>query len=231
MKMLRLALVSLFVIALTVGSAAASKQEGDYVYPTVAPGFCPLGLYKAVKRNANLAIPDNNPAGVCLPPIEFADVPDQIITDVIVDLNIEHSWIGDLIITLCHTSDAGVVKCVDLVNRPGVPQSTFGCSGDLVSDPEAKYYFSSRPDLEPLGETDCPSDLPAGCYHTSVEAGPGAMGIFTGIPLGDGVWQVCINDNAGGDTGFVYNWSVHVLAEAPVSIEQESWGNVKASYR
>lgn len=222
--------------SLKIRGFSATSSTGNYiaigsVVTPQGPGVCPLGLYKGVKRNANVDIPDNDPNGICLPEIVFWDVPGQIITDVVVDLNIEHTWVGDLVITLCHTSDSGVVTCVDLVNRPGVPQSTFGCAGDLVSDPENKYYFSSRPDLEPLGENDCPSAIPAACYGTAPENGANDLSVFNGLALGDGSWQVCLNDNAAGDVGFVYNWSIHVLAEAPVGVDQQSWGNIKASYR
>ena len=158
-------------------------------------------------------------------------MPGLVITDVVVDLNIEHTWAGDLTITLCHTDGGGVVTCVDLVNRPGVPQTSFGCSGDLVSDPENKYYFSSRADLDPLGEIDCPSILDPACYNTAPENGVNDLSIFNGLPLGDGSWQLFISDSAAGDVGFVYNWSVHLLAEAPISVEPSSWGNIKASYR
>ena len=185
-----------------------------------------------MKRNVNLDIPDNDPANplVC-PEIEFASVPGLVIMDVIVDLNMEHTWIGDLIVTLRHTTSGGDVTDVDLINRPGVPQSSFGCSGDMVSDPENKYYFSSRPDLAPIGEDDCPAILDPACWGTAPENGVNDLSVFNGLPLGDGTWELIISDNAGGDTGYVYNWSVHLLGEAPISVEPASWGHIKADYR
>jgi hypothetical protein len=222
--------------SLKIRGFSATSSTGNYIALGSAvtpqgPGFCPIGTYKGVKRNVNLDIPDNDPANplVC-PPITFNDVPGLVITDVVVDLNIEHTWVGDLVITLCHTTNGGVQTCVDLVNQPGVPQTGFGCSGDLVSDPENKYYFSSRADLEPLGEFDCPAILPPACYNTAIE-NLVDLSVFNGLPLGDGTWELIISDHAAGDTGFVYNWSVHLLAEAPISVEASSWGNIKASYR
>ena len=221
---------------LLIRGYSASTGPGNYVAlgnvtTPQAPGFCPLGTYKAIKRNVNLDIPDNDPgAPLVCPPIEFWEVPGFVITDVVVDLNIEHTWVGDLKITLCHTSDGGVVTCVDLLDRPGVPAGSYGCSGDLVTDPEAKYYFSSRPDLAPLGEDDCPAVIPAACYNIAPES-VNDLSVFNCIEFGNGSWSLIVADNAGGDTGIVYNWSVHLLADAPVSVEDASWGAIKATYR
>jgi len=219
---------------LKIRGFSATTSQGNYIalgniVGGTGPGFCPLGTYKAIKRNVNLDISDVLGPTVA-PDITFWDLPGMVVTDVVIDLNIEHTWVGDLVITLCHTSDSGAVTCVNLVDRPGVPQSSFGCSGDLVSDPENKYYFSSRPDLEPLGENDCPSVIDPACYHTAVESVPG-LEVFNGIPFGDGTWSLEIVDNAAGDDGFLYNWSVHILADAPVAVEASTWGNIKANYR
>ncbi|MBZ0268849.1 hypothetical protein K8I85_11885 [bacterium] len=200
---------------------------GNVVVPQ-GPGFCPLGTYKAIKRNVNLDITDAAP--LVAPDITFWDLPGMVITDVVIDLNIEHTWVGDVVITLCHTSDGGAVTCVNLLDRPGVPASSFGCSGDLVSDPENKYYFSSRADLAPMAETDCPATIDPACYHTAPESVPG-LEVFNGLDFGDGSWSLEIVDNAAGDDGFLHNWSVHLLADAPVANEASSWGNIKASYR
>jgi len=197
--------------------------------PQTGPGFCPVGFYKASKLNANQAIPDLGE--VCAPTIKFNPQPGQVIADVVIDLCLDHTWVGDLTITLTHTSSTGEVKTVDLVQRPGVPQSAFGCLGDLVCDAENKYYFGSDPTLAPLGETDCPPIIPPACYAVAVED-PNGLEIFRGQPCGDGFWTLCITDDAAGDVGFIYNWSVHLLCESgPVSVEQASWGEIKSTYR
>jgi hypothetical protein len=222
---------------LKIRGFSATSSTGNYICVGNAatpqgPGFCPIGTYKAVKRNVNLAIPDNSPGTpIVCPVITFNDVPGLVIVDVVIDLNIEHTWVGDLIATLRHTASDGTVTDVDIINRPGVPQTSFGCSGDMVSDPENKYYFSSREDLAPIGETDCPATLDPACYGTAPENGVNDLSVFNGLPLGDGSWELIISDNAAGDTGFVYNWSVHLLAEAPISVTPASWGQIKADYR
>ena len=163
--------------------------------PLFQPGDCPVGVYKERKLDVNMDIPDDDPNGIVTPPIIFNPQPGVVITDVVIDLCIEHTWVGDLVITLKHTSSSGVVKTADLVNRPGVPETTFGCASDLICDPKNKYYFGSDPSLEPMGEFDCPSEIAPGCYAVAIE-NPEALTIFRGQPKGDGRWELCINDNA-----------------------------------
>jgi subtilisin-like proprotein convertase family protein len=53
---------------------------------------------------------------------------DETITDLNVNLDISHTWVGDVIVTL--ESPAGTV--VTLMDQPGVPDSAFGCSEDDI---------------------------------------------------------------------------------------------------
>ena len=215
---------------LVVGAAFAEKQAGLGEYGTLAePGFCPVGTYKASKIDANMEISDVL-GTIETPAIKFNPQPNVFITDVVIDLCMDHTWIGDLQITLKHTSGTGEVKTVDLLNQPGVPETTFGCAGDMICDPENKYYFGSDPSLEPLGEFDCPDEIPGGCYSVAVE-NPGGLEIFRNQPKGDGFWTLCITDNVGGDDGFIHNWSVHLLCDGPISVEDESFATVKSKYR
>ena len=201
---------------------------GDCVTPA-GPGFCPVGRYKASKINVNADIPDDDLVGLTTGDIVF-NLSGQILTDVVIDIDMEHTWVGDLVITLTHTSDSGAVTTCNLVDRPGVPESTFGCSGDLVSDPEDKYYCGSDPTLAPLGEFDCPSVIDPACYAVAVE-NPGCLETLRGMDCGDGTWSLTFQDNGGGDTGYVYNWSVHLLCEGDISVEDQSWCEVKEYYR
>jgi hypothetical protein len=214
-------------------SAFASEAKPANELPSVnVAGFCPIGEYKASKIDVNLAIPDDDTTGIDTPNIKFNPQPGVVITDVVIDLEIGHTFVGDLIVTLIHTDDFGTELSCDLINRPGVPEGMFGCGGNLVGNPEAKYYFATRSDLEAIGEPDCKSDIAAGCYSVAPESGAGnGLEIFRGLPQGSGLWRLHITDNAGGDVGFVYNWSVHLLCQTPVSLQDESWGSVKAFYQ
>jgi len=231
MRITKLLLTVLSISLLAMGTAFAEKQPSEYGSPDAAPGSCPVGTYKASKITVNADIPDNDPAGLCTPAIKFNPQPGLVITDVVIDICMDHTWVGDLDVVLTHTSSGGEVKTVSLLARPGVPETSFGCSGDLVCDPENKYYFGSDPALEPLGEFDCPSVIEPGCYSVAVENVEG-LEIFRGQPCGDGFWELCLVDNAGGDTGHIFNWSVHILCEAePVSVDDASWGEIKSNYR
>jgi subtilisin-like proprotein convertase family protein len=188
---------------------------------------CPLDNYKGLKYDTNLAIPDNDPAGITVGPLRF--FPDgTTILDLIVDVGISHTWVGDLIVTLTHVSPGGATKAVDLIQRPGVPQTTFGCSGDLVGSQTDKYYFGTG-NLEVLGETSCPATIPTQCYQVAPENAGGLLQ-FRGQPK-DGEWYLTVSDNVAADTGTLWDFSVHALNHAPVAVESATWGSVKAGYR
>ncbi len=118
------------------------------------------------------------------------DDSDVAFTDPILDLNfnlaINHTWIGDLIVTL--TSPAGTV--VTLINRPGTPPGTFGCGRnniDVLLDDEAATTAESQCTNPPpaLGGTRQPN---------------GSLSAFDGETL-EGTWTLTVTDNAGQDTG------------------------------
>src|SRR5690606_17118065 len=72
-------------------------------------------------------IPDNSPAGLN----STLSIPDSgTITQVKLKLVATHSWVGDLKFSL--TSPASTSSVV--YDRPGVPTSTFGCSGDNINN-------------------------------------------------------------------------------------------------
>ncbi|MCH7810559.1 MAG: M36 family metallopeptidase, partial [Chloroflexi bacterium] len=73
-----------------------------------------------------LAIPNSNPTGVS-DTIVLAD--SGVIADLRVCLRIDHARVGDLSASLTHVETGTTVALVD---RPGVPGSPFGCSGDDI---------------------------------------------------------------------------------------------------
>jgi subtilisin-like proprotein convertase family protein len=195
----------------------------------VGPGSCPVDQYSVKTAVVNSPIPDNDPGNpLVTPPIQFDPKPGFLITDVVVDLKIEHTWVGDLVVTLKHTSSGGEVKTVDLLNRPGVPPNTFGCAGDLI--PDSDYYFGTGAELTPIGEGDCPTVVPPACYAVAPENAEG-LEIFRSQPVDDGSWELLVTDNAVGDDGYLHGWSLYILSNAPVSVNEASWGSIKARYR
>ena len=141
--------------------------------------------------NPNLALPDF-PA----PPVsDTMNVPDSItISDLNVDLVINHTWVGDLMVTLAH----GVTSVV-IIDRPGVPASGFGCSNDnynIILDDEG-----SGGSIEAL----CSPSMVSPPNYTPNNP----LSAFDGQNV-QGLWTITIQDFAGGDVGTLVQWSLHL---------------------
>lgn len=135
------------------------------------------------------------------------NIPDNItITDLNVkNLDIEHSWVGDILATLMHPDETTIT----LMDQPGLPDinANFGCGGDnlLVSfDDDAA---ATAEDLEAICE-----DLPAieGDFQP-VES----LSTFAGLNA-QGDWVLTLVDNADEDGGQLKNWSLEVCFEVPI---------------
>ena len=81
--------------------------------------------------NPNLPIPDNDPNGLA-DSQTLSTVPGSTLGGdaklLQVCLTIDHSWVGDLIVRL--TAPNG--QTVTLVDRPGIPATSFGCDGTNI---------------------------------------------------------------------------------------------------
>ncbi len=164
------------------------------VQDTTAPEIVCIGQPATVTGTASaspgIAIPDSDPAGISTTLTVTDDVE---ITDLNVDLDISHTWVGDLIVTLQSPSGTSVV----IMDRPGVPASTFGCSGnDILAtlDDEAS---------SPV-EDECGAGVPAisGSFTPN-----NPLSAFDGEnPMGD--WTLTVSDNGGGDTGTINSWGL-----------------------
>lgn len=188
---------------------------------------CPIDQYKEFKFTQVTTIPDNNAAGVTIGPFP---VPGDgtIIGDLVVDLGITHTWVGDLIVRLTHTAPGGATTTVDLLQRPGVPASAAGCSGNLIGNDTNKYYFGTG-NLAVLGESSCPATIPLQCYAVAPE-NPNGLLAFRGLSK-EGEWSLFISDNAAADLGTFYNFSLHFRNEIVTGVEASSWGSIKSAYR
>ena len=139
----------------------------------------------------NLTIPDNNPTGVTNDLIVGNS---GSIDDLNVSVEMTHSWVGDVVFTLQHVDTGTTVTFYD---RPGVPASTFGCSGDNVDatlDDEA---------ATPV-EDECGAGVPA-IAGSFIPNNP--LSAFDGEDLA-GTWRITASDLAGGDTGTLNTWCI-----------------------
>ena len=142
----------------------------------------------------NLSIPDNNTSGVS----DTINVSSgTTLQDMDINLNISHTWVGDLKIVLKHV-DSGTT--VTLVDQPGVPGSTYGCGGNDIDAIIDDY----GPDGD--AETMC-DNAPAihGRVHGGDPASASLMAAFNGESLA-GAWQLTVSDHASADVGQLSQW-------------------------
>lgn len=146
--------------------------------------------------SGNTAIPDGSgsatPGTPATTSITFGSEWTNNITDLTFDLRINHTWVGDLIVTL--QSPAGTV--VTIMDRPGVPASTFGCGRNNI---DATFDDASGTAVE----TQCSNPNPAiqGTLNPQ-----GSLSDFDG-ETPEGTWTVSVTDNAGFDTGTIIGGS------------------------
>ena len=135
----------------------------------------------------NAAIPDGNATGVTST-ITTSDA--SLLTGLKVIVRANHTYVGDLSFTLSKGATSAV-----LVDRPGVPGSTFGCSGDNVD-------VTLDDAAATLVETQCAGSPPAitGTHRPNNPIAP-----FTGQALA-GTWSLKATDAAAEDTGTLVEW-------------------------
>ena len=118
------------------------------------------------------------------------------ITSMTVDVDLSHTWVGDLIATLSSPNNTGVI----LFDQPGVPASTFGCGEDDI-----------------LATFDDNAALTAEDFENSCSQTPPAIsGVFQPlVPLASlagenpaGMWQLSLEDVFDEDGGSLNAWSL-----------------------
>ncbi|MCB2154529.1 proprotein convertase P-domain-containing protein [bacterium] len=158
--------------------------------PTPTPSPTPPPILLCAWPPAPIDIPDNLPAGVA----DSFLVPDSgAILDLDVMLMVDHSFVGDLVVTLRHEETG---REITLLDRPGVPGiDNWGCPGDgldvILSD-----------EAQTLAEDECqPSGLAmAGEFRPNE-----ALAAFDGEDV-FGVWTLNVSDHVSKDTGVLFDW-------------------------
>ncbi|MBN2146358.1 MAG: C39 family peptidase [Anaerolineales bacterium] len=144
-------------------------------------------------RAPRIDIPDNDPAG--LSDVLYISDP-RLVLQVSLYVDIHHTWIGDVIVTLQH-QDTG--KTITAVDRPGVPDQSNGCEynnmivifDDLAAQP---------------AENKCAAS-PAGVSGVYLPEQP--LSVFAGDPI-TGTWSINVSDNYKADTGSLRQWCIEV---------------------
>lgn len=174
-----------------------------------------------ISRSPELPIPDysSGPSGISDTMI-ITDAGTLI--DIDVGISITHSWVGDLRVSLEH-AETGTK--VDLIDRPGYPESLFGCAGadfDLVLD-----------DAAPLTvEDNCQDNAFAYPYNKRYRPNQPLVA-FAGEAW-KGTWTLSVSDLAATDSGILHQWSLipslSSNTESAVSFSQDTFTVTKTAY-
>lgn len=142
----------------------------------------------------NLAIPDDTPEGVS---DSLTVGGSMALGDLNLMLDVSHTWVGDLTVTLRH-DDSGTEAVV--VDRPGVPGSALGCGGDNI---DAIIDDEGR---DGSVEESCSAD-PAisGAVVGGDPPDNTLMARFDGENLA-GSWTLTVSDSAGNYSGTLNSW-------------------------
>ena len=138
-----------------------------------------------------LAIPDRDENGID----DLITIPDNVtIAGLRVEVQIDHTWVGDLVVTLAHVE---TLTLTTLMFRPG--QLEFGCSGRNVAcvfDDAAATYADNQ----------CADPPPA---IAGIVRPTDPLSVFNGESSA-GEWRLFVSDHGGGDTGTLVHWCVEV---------------------
>ncbi len=123
-----------------------------------------------------------------------------------VALMIEHSWVGDLIVTLTHVDTGNTVRLID---RPGRPASEFGCSLD---DVRATFSVSNFP----TAEGSC-QGAPSPAAISGFFSAEDSLEAFDGEDM-RGEWKLTIEDkDPSNDGGSLTQWCVNLRSATELS--------------
>lgn len=183
-------------LAIMLAAGTAQAVEMDYTY-----------------GGAPVAIPDNDANGVTTT-ISIAD--SGTITDLDVGLFIEHTWQGDLIVSLEHNGTS-----VTLLHRAGDGSGGgFGFSADdfgtagidwFILDDEATNFYDSAAGFGTVPDPGIPAVT--GSWLPFDALGLTSLSVFDGMDI-NGDWNLTISDNAGGDTGSLLDFALFFDVDA-----------------
>lgn len=134
-------------------------------------------------------IPDNDPDGVSTNILIGAD---QFVVDLNLQVEVTHTWVGDLSFTLSHEETG---KLITLIDRPGYPAESNGCNRggiETILDDEITLPVEER----------CSTQYPAisGIYQPEEP-----LADFDGERF-EGTWTLNATDHYQADTGTLNAW-------------------------
>lgn len=165
-------------------------------------------------------------------PITYGPLPapgSGFLSKVVLSIDIDQTWIGDLVIDLYYdhdgngTYDAGPVSALCRPNLDGCAyDGCCGCSMDVLG-----IYTFGDDGAAPMGDPDCPGgSVPNGCFQPAPESPFSFAGAFNGLPAG-GNFYLEIADGAGADETTLFGWGVYVAgAPTELTVKPDGTGDV-----
>ncbi|MFD2822323.1 T9SS type A sorting domain-containing protein [Lacinutrix iliipiscaria] len=171
----------------------------DYI-SVVSGDACPSCTIYSSATTLGLAIPDgtggSGEPGEAL--TNVINVPDDVIIDYItVNVDISHTWIADLIITIIHPDGTPAVVVWDR-----------SCAA--VSTGLDVTFIDGEPAIVCAGAT-------VGDY-----APVNPLSVFSGLNSA-GDWTISMTDNWSADTGVLNDWSIEICSSPTASIEESQF--------
>jgi hypothetical protein len=209
---------------LFASAASAQKVPGSSSGEMPPRIDCITDGYDAYTGGTGGVIPDDDVVGLTFGPM--STTAGEVIQDVILEVNMSATWIGDVRLWLLYDVEPDGTTDItgELLCRPGLAgcpeEDCCGCSGNLLG----WYGFD---DTAASIEDNCPSQFPPGCYGPDYDSS--GLDVFDGQATGGDFYLFCA-DGAGGDVTEVIEWNVFVLTEL-TPVAESTWGHVKALYR
>ena len=185
---------TIYLLIEAADAAGASLVEAGIDDVAITTGAAP-SCTTYTSTNVPIALPN----GTTSISSQLTVGPSSTIADLDVDIDMDHVWVGDLSMVLTHQNTGTAVTIID---RPGVPASTYGCSGDNILatlDDEA---------AAPV-ENQCAGGTPTinGTFSPN-----SALSAFDG-ESSSGTWQLTVTDHyTSADAGTLNGWSITVCS-------------------
>jgi subtilisin-like proprotein convertase family protein len=183
--------------------------------------FCSGGGVLPEDLSIPLIIEDNNPADLTRI-LDFTN--HASILDLVVQFEIDHPFIGDLVMTLTHGNTT-----VLLVDRPGRTGGEPGCDADLSCTRRIFLGDAAPVPIECGSPTQCATCFPGGEVQEAFYAPNQPLGAFAGQDA-FGPWRFSIADHAPGNVGALCGWSLSIRTEGTTAVEPATWGMIKTVY-
>jgi subtilisin-like proprotein convertase family protein len=172
-----------------------------------------------IERATGLNIPIPDQGSISSPAIVLTNSAQLEVHEIVVGVEIEHSFSGDVVITLIHTPPGGPPNDATAVLLERPDGGT--CASPLVWGGQ-EYQFGDSSQHWFCGLV--PSN------QVCADPAFGDLDDFDGIRGGEGTWWLSIQDTQFLDVGVFHGWTLYATMGPIISVEDTSWGQVKAKY-